>query len=139
MPLKTHLDEQPTLNLTSMIDVVFLLIIFFMVGTRFGSVESKVTVKVPQVASAGKASSAPAKLVINVLADGQIMLDQTPVTLDELRTRLVSARRGSEVTSVVVRGDAQGALQHAAGVLAVCREAGVTELGLAVQLAKKNP
>jgi len=35
MPLKTQQDEQPTLNLTPMIDVVFLLIIFFMVATKF--------------------------------------------------------------------------------------------------------
>ncbi|MGB6042532.1 MAG: biopolymer transporter ExbD, partial [Pirellulales bacterium] len=33
MPIKTHIDEQPSLNLTPMIDIVFLLIIFFMVGT----------------------------------------------------------------------------------------------------------
>jgi len=139
MPLKTHLDEQPTLNLTSMIDVVFLLIIFFMVGTRFGAVESKVSVKVPQVAGAGKASSTPSKLVINVLSDGQILLDQAPVTLEELQTQLTAARRQSRDASVIVRGDAQGAFQHVAGVLAACREAGIADLGLSVKLAQKNP
>ena len=138
MPLKTHLDEQPTLNLTSMIDVVFLLIIFFMVGTRFSSVESKVDVKLPQVAGAGKGSSKPAKVVINVLSDGQVLLDQKPVTLDELRAELAAIRGRSAESSVVVRGDAQGALQHVAGVLATCREAGISDLGLSVKLAQKK-
>lgn len=49
MPLKTHTDEQPSLNLTSMIDVVFLLIIFFMVGTKFTELERKIGLQVPEV------------------------------------------------------------------------------------------
>jgi len=32
MPLRTHIDDEPTLNLTAMLDVLFLLIIFFMLG-----------------------------------------------------------------------------------------------------------
>ena len=39
MPLKTHIDEPPTLNLTAMIDILFLLIIFFMVSTQFTEYE----------------------------------------------------------------------------------------------------
>ena len=35
MPLKTHQDDMPSINLTPMIDIVFQLIIFFMVGSRF--------------------------------------------------------------------------------------------------------
>jgi biopolymer transport protein ExbD len=54
MPLKTHVDEQPTLNLTPMIDIVFLLIIFFMVGTKFTELERKMALEVPQVGDAGE-------------------------------------------------------------------------------------
>ena len=53
MPLKTHQDEQPTLNLTPMIDIVFLLIIFFMVGTKFAEWENNLALKVPQVKETG--------------------------------------------------------------------------------------
>ena len=42
MPLKIHIDEQPSLNMTPMIDIVFLLIIFFMVGTKFTELERKI-------------------------------------------------------------------------------------------------
>ena len=45
MPLKTHQDELPTLNLTPMIDVVFLLIIFFLVGSQFTGTEKKIKVR----------------------------------------------------------------------------------------------
>src|SRR5690242_20795133 len=55
MPLKIQQhDEMPTLNLTSMIDVLFLLIIFFMVATKFDEMERNIEVDVPQVAQAGE-------------------------------------------------------------------------------------
>ena len=70
MPLKVQQDEQPQLNLTPMIDVLFLLIIFFMVATTFGDLERNMELQVPEVAEAGD-SVRPAKpLVINVFADG---------------------------------------------------------------------
>ena len=51
MPLKNQLEEMPVLNLTSMIDVLFLLIIFFMVGTKFIETERQIDLKLPQVKS----------------------------------------------------------------------------------------
>ena len=59
MPLKTLVDDAPTLNLTPMIDVVFLLIIFFMVGTKFTELERTIALQVPQVSSAVPLSAAP--------------------------------------------------------------------------------
>ncbi|MFO0903925.1 MAG: biopolymer transporter ExbD [Pirellulales bacterium] len=139
MPLKTHLDEQPSLNLTPMIDVVFNLIIFFMVGTRFAAVEQKLDVKVPQVSDIGATSATPAKFTVHVLRDGAILLDKDPVSPELLAERLRAARRTSRDVSVVVRGDGEGAFQHVAGVLAACRKAGVSDLGISVRLGAASP
>ena len=50
MPIKTSaLDEMPTLNLTAMIDILFLLIIFFMLGTKFVEEEHRINIDVPRV------------------------------------------------------------------------------------------
>lgn len=137
MPLKTHLDEQPTLNLTSMIDVVFQLIIFFMVGTRFASIEHKIGVQVPQVGQAAARPSAPPKLVVHVKRDGTILLDSTPVTLTQLNERLIQVRKAERNASVVVRGDGDGSFQSVASVLAAAREAGITDLGISVRVARE--
>ena len=40
MPIKINQDEKPAINLTPMVDIVFLLVIFFMVGTKFSEVEN---------------------------------------------------------------------------------------------------
>ena len=58
MPLKTHTDELPSINLTSMLDVLFLLIIFFMAGTKFSEMDRKIALRVPQVSDHGALTAA---------------------------------------------------------------------------------
>jgi biopolymer transport protein ExbD len=136
MPLRTHLDEQPTLNLTPMIDIVFLLIIFFMVGTKFTELERKIGLKVPEVTDTGALTAAPERKVVNVYQDGGVTLDRTPVSLQELTERLAAARAQYEDLGVLVRGDAQGQFQRVAEVLNACKQAGVRELGISVRLVR---
>ena len=138
MPLKTHQDELPSLNLTPMIDIVFLLIIFFMVGTKFTEWEHKLALNVPQVKEVGALAPAPEKRVINVHRDGQISLDRDFVRLDELVARLAAARQQYAELGVVVRGDAEGEFQNVAAVLGACREAGITDMGISVRLARRG-
>lgn len=138
MPLKTMVDEQPSMNLTSMIDVMFLLVIFFMVGTKFSDSERNMSVRVPQVTASGPISAAPAKRVINIAADGRITLDRQAVTLAELKSKLQDARQEYARLGVVVRGDAHAAHQYVASVLAACREAGISDLGISVRVAEGN-
>lgn len=133
MPLKTSIDEQPTLNLTPMLDVVFLLIIFFMVGTQFSEIERKIKLEVPAVSQTAALTAAPSKKVINVYADGQITLDRQEVTLDELIGQLAAARQQYADLGVLIRGDASGAFQTVAEVLNACKQAGIVDLGISVK------
>jgi len=138
MPLKTHIDEQPSLNLTPMIDIVFLLIIFFMVGTKFSELERKIGLQVPAVAEHGALSAAPEKKIVNVFRDGNIELDDQPVTIGELTQRLAEARAQYPEVGVLVRGDADGRYQAVANVLNACKQAGISKLGVSVSLTGRT-
>jgi len=138
MPLKTHQDEPPSLNLTSMVDVLFLLIIFFMVGAQFTDQERNIDLQVPTVSEAGAMTTAPQKRIVNVDREGRISLDRSEVTLGELTARLTAARREYSELGVVVRGDGGGPLQHVADVLGACHEAGISDMGISVRVAKKE-
>jgi biopolymer transport protein ExbD len=131
MPLKTHQDDMPAINLTPMIDIVFNLIIFFMVGARFTELERQVDLKVPAVADTKSLPTAPSKRTVNIFRDGRITLDGDAVTLEQLIARLADDQRQTEQT-ILVRGDAAGAFQNVASVLTACRQAGVSELGISV-------
>ena len=138
MPLKTHQDDPPAINLTPMIDVVFNLIIFFMVGTTFTEWESNLALKVPQVKQTGALAPGPEKRVINVYRDGRIALDREFVSLEELSQRLATVKQQYSGIGVVVRGDAEGAFQHVASVLGACRDAGISDMGISVRLAHRT-
>lgn len=137
MPLKLQHDETPTLNLTSMIDVLFLLIIFFMVSTKFDEMERNIDVAIPEVGQAGETTPPAKPIVVTVFADGHLELDGQAVTAEELVTRL-SSLGGLGAPSVVIRGDATCQYQHVAVALAACRQANVSELGIAVRLDGKG-
>jgi biopolymer transport protein ExbD len=121
-----------------MIDVVFLLIIFFMVGTKFTELERKIKLEVPQVSDVSALTSAPEKRVINVYRDGSITFDRTIVTLGELQDVLREARGEYQGLSVLIRGDAAVPFQSVASVLGACRQAGIAEMGISVRLASNE-
>jgi biopolymer transport protein ExbD len=133
MPLKTHIDEEPTLNLTAMLDVLFLLIIFFMLGTRFVDDERKIGLNIPKVVDKGSLAAAPSRCIVNVYLDGTIALDKQPVTLEELTAKLIAARRQQGDFGVLVRGDGNDKYQRMVSVLNACKQAGVKNLGISVR------
>jgi biopolymer transport protein ExbD len=132
------MDETPTINLTPMIDVVFLLIIFFMVGTKFTELERKIALQVPQISNVQTLTPAPERRVINVYRDGRVSLDREVLTLEQLVTTLSTARQEYADLGVLVRGDAEGPFQNVASVLGACRQAGISEMGISVRLARNQ-
>jgi biopolymer transport protein ExbD len=138
MPLKTNVDEPLTINMTPMVDVVFQLIVFFMVGTKFAELERDIALQVPQVAEVKALTPAPERRVINVYRDGQVAMDRQNLTLDQLIQRLSDARREYSGLGVLVRGDAEGPFQNVASVLGACRRAGISDLGISVRMMESG-
>lgn len=134
MPLKTDTIEEPTLNLTPMIDIVFLLIIFFMVGTQFAQMERQYDIQLPTVSAAQPLTSLPDEIVINVRRSGEIIVRTQELTLNELRQLLREAKRNYEDQAVVIRGEGDGQYQHVVNVLSICHEENISAISLAHRL-----
>src|SRR5690606_8020826 len=130
--------DQVHLNLTPMIDVLFTLILFFMVASEFSEVEHELEVDLPQVSEAGATAVEKRPRMILVHADGQISLDHKTVPLTELNSQLRMALASVPDLQVTIQGDKLCPFQHVAAVMAVCREAGVSELGISVQTASTS-
>ena len=136
MALRTQVEEIPTLNLTSMIDVLFLLIIFFVIGTEFIKAERQIELTLPQVSENEALSAAPEKKVINVYSDGQITYERQEISLEELKARLAAAHEKYLALGVLVRGDATAPFERVANVLNTCKQAGISDLAISVEIAK---
>lgn len=138
MPLKLQELEEPTLNLTPMIDIVLLLVIFFMVGTQFTDAERQYDIALPTVTEARPLTGAPDELVVNVASSGMIFLGKTAVTLQDLEKRLTEARERYAGQAVVVRGDRELTYQTVMTLLNICQKAGIANIQLANRLEKNS-
>ena len=105
MPLKLNQDELPTMNLTSMIDVLFLLIIFFMVGTRFTEDESNIKINLAKVAPNGAMLQGPSNKIVYLNADGSIQYDGQSVSVEQLSNLLKQAVTNYPGTTVQLKPD----------------------------------
>lgn len=139
MPLKVQegIDE-PNLNLTPMIDIVFLLIIFFMVGTQFTQREREFDIKLPTATEAQPLTSLPDEIVVNVRQDGTIVVRGEERTVDELEGMLAEARTNYADQAVVLRGAGEGLYQHVMDVLSACRRAKIRNISLANRIARED-
>ena len=136
MPIKMLPQEEPQLNLTPMIDVILTLIIFFMVATKFNEEERAVDLKLPTAAQSGTpAAAAGTPRIVNVQADGAILLGSAPVSLEDLTKQLTAARQQSPKIQVLVRGDRMTPHGRMADVYGAVRHAGIPDLGIAVKIA----
>ncbi len=131
MPLKLSTEEDlPSLNLTSMIDVLFVLILFFMVGTTFNQQEKQVDIKLPGISAPKSMMPAPQRREVQVAADGTIFLDGNRLSILELTQRLGDMRRSYPDLSVAIRGDGDAKHKTIVPVLGAINRAGVTNLAV---------
>jgi len=138
MPLQTESLEEPSLNLTPMIDIVFLLIIFFMVGTKFSEIEQQFDIETPKATELAPMSSAPDPIIVNVTRAGRISIGDAEFTLEELKRRLESARKTYAQQAVLIRGDGESIYQSIIDVMSVCHQAQVHKFSLAFQPIRES-
>lgn len=121
--------DELVLNLTPLIDVVFLLLVFFMLTTTFLDPERELEIDLPQAAS-GTTLEEERELVINVFEDGRITLSGEAVDPNALRTRLESAAAADPETPVTIRGDKRVEHGDIVGVMDACGLAGLYNLSV---------
>ncbi len=118
------------LDLTPMIDVVFLLLIFFMIATTFADPEREIELDLPEAEAAAQAESEKETLIINVLADGSVLLRGESLDTLSLDAALRRAAKQSSETEVTIRGDRLARHQAIVSVMDACGRAGLTRLAV---------
>jgi len=135
MPLRvSDLAEEPSLNLTPMIDIVFLLIIFFMVGTHFTKPEQRNDVQLPTTSEIQPLTALPDEIVITVLDRDRVVVRDEAISLAQLEQNLRVAKANYVDQAVVLRGSGPDPYQHVMDVLAVCSRVKIRRISLASQL-----
>ena len=133
MPLSAHLPDPEPLNMTPMIDVVFNLLVFFLLSASFYAEERELELSVPSVSSASAVVSGPEDIVINVNDEGRVTINSRPYDAAQLEDFLKNAVTNYPGQGVAIRGDKASRYQWVADVLGICKSAGVRKLDVVVQ------
>jgi biopolymer transport protein ExbD len=121
-------EDELALNLTSMSDIVFLMLVFFMLATTFADPERVLAVDLPPAS----ASQEPPReeLVIQVLEDGTFVLAGEELDAPALVERLTRAAASSRETPVTIRGHRRARHEAIVTVMDACRSAGLSNLSV---------
>lgn len=120
-------EARVSIELTPLIDMVFLLLIFFLVATTFHQEEREMQIALPAAKAAGPISANLREIVINVDEGGQIIVGGRAVTPEELREMIAQRVAVNPEQKVAVRGDRHTAYANVVRVLDVCKAAGIQE------------
>ncbi len=125
-------DEGLALNLTSMIDVVFLLIIFFMVSTTFLNLEKEMDLNLPEAVSGRPEEMEQDEVIINVMEDGRMKVGESYYDLDGLVERLKQVALADPETPVTIRGDRDTVFQNAVRAMDACGQANLHQISVGI-------
>lgn len=133
MRLTVRRRPDPVIDVTPMIDIVFQLVLFFMVSTTFIS-SPGIQVELPR-ASAQSTLAEDRDVRVWMTTDGAVYVDEEPVDLATLRRRLRRAAERDPDTLVVIKAD--GGVSHARVVTAMdmARQEGLSRLGISTEAA----
>ena len=122
-----QVDQGLSLELTPLIDMVFLLLIFFLVATTFHQEEREMQIALPVATSAGPISALLQELVVNIDEEGNIILGGRRMEPQDLRSMIAEAVEVNPQQKVTVRGDRRTAYANIVTVLDICKGAGIQE------------
>lgn len=115
-------------DLTPMIDVVFNLLIFFMVVSHFASAERDMKVELPTGSEAMPLTAKPKEIFVNIDQRGRFFVRAREVTQRELGELLRAAAINNPANqSVVIRADKRAAWDFVATAMRLCNEAGIRD------------
>ena len=127
--------ETEIISLTSLIDVMFILVIFLLATTTFQLEERDIQVTLPDSAEGLALSSASKVIVINIRQDGTCLVGSQEATLQKLKAIMTKAVAADPNQKVLVRGDRKAAHGHVADAVAVCKLAGVREANIGYKVS----
>lgn len=138
MKFSSRQPEAASMQMAPMIDIVFLLLIFFIVTWNYTRAETELSVSVPTAQEGAEPNRRPYEIIINLLADGSIRVESVTIDLDQLHDRLEPIARQAPNQPVRIRGDASASFQNLVDVVDICQRAGIWNISFATQRPREE-
>ncbi len=125
-------EDDLRIELVSMTDIVFLLLIFFMVSTTFVDFSRSLDIQLPDTKAAEVAQKTQ-QYVIEIGQQGALRLDGQAVRLEELTQQLQASRGTGQQRSVIIRADKRLPYGQVITILGLVRQANIRDIAVAVR------
>ena len=122
-----------TVQMASLMDVIFLLLCFFVTTSVFSQWETEISIALPTAKSATVPGRMPGEIILNLAKDGIVSMNGQALTLAEVTERLTRIAKLYPGQPVVIRADKATAYEALVGVIDACRAADVWNFSLATK------
>lgn len=133
MKFQKNTLEPAAFQMAPMIDIVFLLLTFFIITWQWSKNETELDVSVPTTAEGAEPLRVDGEKIINVLANGQVIVDKTPLSQEELFDKMQKLASLYKNQPIRLRADATTEYQHVINVISTCTKAGIWNISFATQ------
>jgi len=127
----TRVEQGAELELAPMIDVVFLLLIFFIVTWQFARFERDMDISVPAAEESTDRPNSVAEIIVNVRKDGTILVNGAQLSEADLLTKLNAISAEFPDQAVILRGSSEAEFQSIMNVLDQIKKAGIWNVAFA--------
>lgn len=123
MNFKKYIRDNPLgFQMAPMIDIIFILLIHFMVATIFAQWENKLGIQVPSADSGIRTDRQPGEVIINIDAEGGMYINSKPISAQRLESLLGQIAETFKSQPVVLRADQNTRHKDVIKVLDICRK-----------------
>ena len=130
MAVKYEEDEKPEVSLTSMMDCIFLMLIFFLVSSQLKKVEKEIPMELPTATVAKDVKATPDLITVQVNSKGEMFVNSKSVGGAGLRSALTAAKQENPDRRIRLDGDIYAPFRAIVQVLDTCQQEGLTVVGI---------
>ncbi|HHV94589.1 MAG TPA: biopolymer transporter ExbD [Firmicutes bacterium] len=124
-------NKKPTVQIVPLIDIIFSVLVFFMLATTFKTHPAGLNLELPRAASYDRQASS--QITISIAKDGRMFLGERQVNTNTLRSEVKSALDKRPDLFVIIKADREARYDYVVQVMDVVRQLGGYRFGLAVE------
>lgn len=128
---KARLKNKPVFMIIPMIDIIFFLLVFFMMNSLQTIAQKALSVQLPQAQSAQTPAQMP--IILTVDSEGHITMDNKPVSYDEATALMQQHMAENSNAAVILQADRRTAHGQVVAVMDMLKSAGVKKLAIAAE------
>ena len=135
---RKHTPREPGFQMAPMVDVIFQLMMFFVVSQLFAQWETEIDIKLPTAQTGKMPGRLPGEIILNILKDGTVVVNRQPLDeagLRELLGRIVTLFAGQPV---LIRADKATAYEHIIWILDLCRQSDIWNISFATAVSEES-